>query len=243
MLEKATGFVLKQIKYSDNSRIVSIFTKEFGKKDFIVFFGKSKNSKAKLKLLQPLFKLNIVFYTKTKGSLHKIKSLQIAEVFNGIHSDVAKFPAVFLIAEILNKILHTDFQDVRLFDFLDNSLKVLDLTSGINENFNLVFLTKLTKFLGFEPQNNFSMETPYFNLSEGRFVAAFDSINCLDRESSRLFSRLLDYGFEDLDKLYAASQPERSQLLRSVLKFYEIHTEKNLNSNNVLLEFFSYFSH
>jgi DNA repair protein RecO (recombination protein O) len=64
MLHKTRGIVFRFTKYGESSIIVTIFTELFGIQTYIVNGIRSKNSKGKIALFQPLTLLDLVVYYK-----------------------------------------------------------------------------------------------------------------------------------------------------------------------------------
>ncbi len=222
-METTSGIFLKQIKYQDNVRILTIFTRKFGKLSFMLYFGNSKKSLAKIKILQPLYLLNITFKYRTNFNIHRIHEIALQKPYTTIPYSVKKTAIAFLLAEILDKVIFEHYVDEKLYSFLVNSFEFFDLNDKGTQYFHLLFLVKLTKFLGFYPENNFSSSYPFFNYKEGKFMADY-SVFSYNKADSELFNKLLSSDFSDLAS-FSCSITERRNLLDSILKFYSYHIE------------------
>jgi len=235
MIRKTQGIVLRQHPYADNKRIVNIFTREAGKKSFVVYNSSSKN---KMGFYQLLFVLNLEFQEKQNKTIHTIKEVSISRPYSSIPYTPEKTSIVFFIAEILNKIIDEGFVDERFFDFVVNSMYLLD-ESEKPANFHIAFMSALSIFLGIMPEFNFSAEDKFFDIREGCFVSTYTKGYCMDEYTSAKFNHILDLGMTDFDKV-SLNQNERNILLSKLIGFYAFNFNgfNNLKSVEVLNEVF-----
>ena len=70
--------------------------------------------------------LNLEFQEKQNKTIHTIKEVSISRPYSSIPYTPEKTSIVFFIAEILNKIIDEGFVDERFFDFVVNSMYLLD---------------------------------------------------------------------------------------------------------------------
>ena len=59
MLATTEGIVLHLIKYRESSVITTIYTRDFGRQSYLINAARSKKSKNKASLLQPLFLVDL----------------------------------------------------------------------------------------------------------------------------------------------------------------------------------------
>ena len=104
MIQKTEGIVLRFHKYSDNKRIVNIYTRSSGKKSFTVYHS-AKSKKVKVNLFQPFFILNLEFNEKNSRKIGYIKEAAISIPFQSIPYEPEKTTIVFFLTEILSKII------------------------------------------------------------------------------------------------------------------------------------------
>ncbi|MDD5570906.1 MAG: DNA repair protein RecO [Bacteroidales bacterium] len=240
MLFKTKGIVLRYISYGESSIIVKIYTEAFGLKSYIVKGVKSRKAKFKANLFQPLTLLDLIVYNKTKSHIQNIKDARISHTFKTINADINKASVLLFISEILNKSIREEEKNEHLFDFIYNSVILLDNTSDNVSHFHLVFMMLLTKHLGFFPQNNFSDKNKYFNLREGIFTEnELIAANYISPADSGYFSKLISTSFEDL-KTLKFEKLKKKKLLENIIRFYELHLEsfKNIKSAGVLQSVF-----
>lgn len=152
MLHKTKGVVFRFTRYGESSIIVNIFTAQFGLQGYIVKGVRSKASKGKIALFQPLTLLDLVVYHRENANLMHIREAKCIYLYQRISSDVRKTTIALFINEVLNKGVKDQSHAAELCDFLISSLIVLD-QSDKAENFHLVFLVQLSRWLGFQPQS------------------------------------------------------------------------------------------
>jgi len=240
MLEKTKGIVLHSLKYSENSLILIVYTEEFGRQSYMLSGIHSKKSGTK-KLVQPLSLLSIEVYYKSSRELQKIKEYKSLSTLSGIHSSIAKTTIGLFIAEILYRTIKEEEKNTNLFDFLVNSIQYLDLSDKGVENFHLVFLIQLSKFLGFFPHDNYDTYHTYFNVLHGSFTTFTENDkNLLNENESLWMKKIINMSYSDLQQLEIAGSM-RSLILEKLILYFQIHCEGlgQVKSHKILQEVFS----
>jgi DNA repair protein RecO (recombination protein O) len=240
MLQKTRGIILHSIKYGDSGMITSVYTEQYGRLSFISQGIRSKKSLVKGSYLQSLFLVEIEFYYKPGRDLQRMKEIKNLIPFASLPFEITKSTQAIFIAEILNKVLREEESQVALFEYLFNSIRLLDMLEEGIANFYLVFLVQFSRFLGFGPTNNFSEETPYYDMMAGIFVALPPGHpQYLNKEESTVFSRLLTMTFQNLTELTLEKSIRRS-LPERLVEYFSIHTGTNLNikSLDIIREIF-----
>ena len=223
MLNKTRGIILHQIKYTDSSKIVNVYTEKFGRQDFIISESKSKKTKSKHNVLQALFLVEIDAYFKNSRQLQRIKEIKNIYPFKTIPYNISKSTIAQFIAEILYKSLQPDDINENLFNFLFQSIKLLDEEIKGVANFHLFLLVHLTKFLGFFPSGQYSEEAAFFDLLEGRFVMLPPIHNkFINQQNSSFFYEILNLSFDKLYKIQISNKI-RTQLLDNIIEYYQLH--------------------
>lgn len=223
MLQKTRGIVLHRIKYSDSSVIVYIYTEKSGRQAFLVRGARRKKSHIKINLFQPLYALDLEIYYNPKRELQSIKEYNIITPFVSIPYSIQKSTIALFLGEMLYRFLLEEEANSPLFEYLLNSIRYLDNTEKSVSNFHLLFLIQLTKYLGFNPNDNFSEQTPVLDLKNGVFVQAIPNhTNYLNLKESRLFYNLQSTSFEKTN-LLKLSSASRTNLLARIIEFYKLH--------------------
>lgn len=188
----SSGIVLKTVKYGETSVISTIYTSTFGIQTYIVKgIRKSKNGQAHL--YQPGSLLDMQVYHNDMKNLQFVKECKWKVVYNHIFTNVTKNAIVQLMMEVVQKSLQDEEQNEPLFDFIENRLLLLDTSdSNITADIPVKFMAHLPLHLGFQIQNNYSDEDPYFSPSEGKFISS-ESGNYveLDKKINAALSQIL----------------------------------------------------
>jgi len=224
MLHKTRAIILACVKYGDTSLIVHAYTEKFGRQSYMIKGGRSKKSRTKLNLFQPLFLLDMNVSHRDGKNLQMIKEAQFSETTLHLNFDAHKNPLVLFLAEVLSKVLKEEECDTQLFDFLAHHITYLLQVDEIPRAYHLNFLLNLTRFLGFYPHDNWSELNLFFDLDNAVFVSLENRhAHCLDRNVSYSFHQLLQTQLSLLDQIDLSSE-ELKLLLRGILNIYALHS-------------------
>ena len=235
------GIVLHFIKYGESSVIATVFTREFGRQSYMVNASRSRKSKNKASLLQPLFLIDIEAYQKKTSNIQRIKEIKSNQNFQNIPFDITKSTQAIFLAEMLYKTIHEQESYPELYDFIKNALLYFDLLEEGWANFHLYFLFRLTEYMGFMPDMNKDSFEAWFDLRKGAVVPFEPShplfANKELTEKLILLSKLKINGLAQL-KL---NRHMRDDLLLILLDYYQLHFEDlgEVKSLKVLKEIFS----
>jgi DNA repair protein RecO (recombination protein O) len=241
MLNKTKGIVLHYIKYGDSSIIAYIYTDIFGRQAFMVNGVRSKKSVIRLNQFQPLSILELDVYYKPNRDIQRIKDLRISRMLHTVHNNIVKSSVAIFIAEILYKTLKEVEPNKPLFDFIYNSVQVLDLKDDGIENYHLAFLLMLSRYLGIFPvvENSGIIEFDGMEqqalLKNDRGLSLF-----LSEEEKMALTDLHKYSFNNLEKIKMGNNV-RSSLLEKFVAYFKLHLEGigTIKSLAVLKEVFS----
>jgi len=240
MLTKTEGVILKSIKYNDNSNIVTIFTKDFGRLTFFVRFSNSKKSNQTKQIIQPCYIVSINFDYNQSKDIQNIKEIELKNIYFDIPFNFAKTSIVMMISEILFQSIKHQNNDLELYNFLTESLTFLDIEKIEYLNFHLIFLINLSSYLGFSPENNFSKTNCFFDLKNGIFIDYKAGDNVINEKDSYFFYLIL-VNESFFNKHLILNNSERRILLQKIIDFYSYHVEdlSKLKSLNILQQVFS----
>lgn len=223
MLHKTKGIILHTINYSETSLIVKIISPDFGVKSYIVKGVRSKKSKFKATIFQPFALVDMVVSNTDKAELQRISEINILYPYVDIPYNIIKSSIVLFLNEIVYKAIKEQHSDENLFEYLKNSLQVLDLKHENCSNFHVFFMIQLSRYLGFFPQGNYSLSTSVFDLQEGSFVGhSPHHPHYLNAIQSKLFWDLLNAQYDIIHQL-EIDKNQRKQLLQALIKYYQLH--------------------
>lgn len=242
MLHKTRAISLHTIKYSDNSIIVNLYTEKFGRQSYMLKGVYGKKSPIRANLFAPLNLLELEVYHKPGGTLNKLKEAANNPAFVSIPFDPLKISISFFLAEVLYKVFQEETPNDSLFQFVFNAIQILDMESNKQiANFHLAFLMGLSKYAGFFPENNFSVNTNIFDLINGQFV---DFIpyhgHYISQEHSYNWSKLLSSNFNSAADIKMEKE-SRGFLLEKMIEYYRLHIAgmSNLKSFQVIKDVFN----
>ena len=242
MHHKTKGIVLSIIDYNDKYMLSRIFTSQFGLVTYMVPKSKGKNTKIKRNMFSLLAVLDMEVNHQTTRGIQRIKECRTELRLDSISCDISKMSIVFFIAEFLSKVLKEETGDSPqpLFNYLRNSIEILDATEKGVANFHLVFMLKLTHFLGFYPNLENYTKNAYFDLMNGEFSLRQPLHNhYISREESFMLSRLARITFENM-RHFRFSGTDRTNVINRMLEYYRIHTHdfSHMKTLDVLHELF-----
>lgn len=240
MIVKTRGIVLHYTKYSDSSAIVNVFTHQAGRQSYMVR-GLNKGRKAvRNAMFQPLMILDIEGSHSSKREVQNLKNCTLGYVPSATSFNFAKSSLAIFLAEVLNSTLHEDAPDHSLYEFVESSIICLDQTENGTANFHIMFLAKLTRFLGIGPSVPETGSNVVFDLTNGVFGQVPPaSGEYASQTTSNLLARFLATPFPDLGSIKMGKE-ERRDLLSILLKYYSLHVPgfRKINSTAILYDLF-----
>lgn len=224
MLQKCRGIVLNTINYSENSVVLKCYTDLFGMQSYLINGVKGKKGAIKPSHLLPLSLLELEVYHQQNKNLQRIKELRCIPVLSHLHFELHKSTLALFMAELLTKSLREEDQiDAQMFGFLFHSVQIADLTQGSLRNFPVYFMVQLSKYLGFFPKANYSLEAPVFSLQEGVFVSdAPNSSDYCKGPLAGVLAQFIDINFEEI-QLVELPANLRRELLNKMIRYYQLH--------------------
>lgn len=203
--------------------IVDVFTRQYGRLSFIVSMPKTAKSKMKKQFFQPLSLLEIEADIRQKVQLQKLKDVRLASPFTSIPFHPHKLSMALFLAEFLYHALRSEQRNELLYDYVESSIQWLDGQDSQFANFHLVFLMRMSRFLGFYPNLDNYKAGDYFDLRESVFLPSppvhRDFLFPEEAEKVQLMMRM---DFPTMH-LFQMSHGERNRLLEVSLLYYRLH--------------------
>ncbi len=240
MLQKTTGIVLHTLRYNDTSNIVAIYTGQLGRISFLVRTGRSRRSLVKAAIFQPLNLVEIEMDYRNTSDLQRIKEAKISYPFRSIPYDPVKTAIGFYLAEFLYRAIREEAENFPLYSYLEHSIRWLDECGENYANFHLVFLLRLSRFLGLYPNLDNYREGDYFDLLNGCFTPTQPThASFIPAEEAGRFYQLMRMNYETMH-LFKMNHAERNRCLEVINAYYRLHLPDfpQLKSHAVLQELF-----
>lgn len=223
MLTKTQAIVLHSLKYGESRLIVDMFTRTFGRQSFIVSIPKTSKGKIKKQFFQPLTLLEIETDIRPKLQLQKLNDVRLLTPFASIPFEPDKLAISLFVAEFLYFALRSEQRNELLYDYLEYSIMWLDGQQVNFANFHIVFLLRLTRFLGFYPNMDDYEDGDYFDLRESEFMrnppVHRDFLHPEEAQKVQLMMRM---DFPTMH-LFRMSHNDRNRLLEISIKYYRLH--------------------
>jgi len=239
MLTSTSGIILKSIKYGDNSLIITIYTKLYGKLTFFVRIN-GKKIKNQKQILQSGFIVEIDFSYNQNKEFQHINNFSINEIYLSIPYNIVKSSIILVLSEILNLVLKSEHQDESLFYYISEAYKNLDNSEIDYVNFHLFFLLKLSDYLGFSPDRNYSETNCFFDIVNGKFINSKLNEFVLDQKYSKFINSILSANSLN-NNILSLNNIERTILFQNIITYFSVHIENlsEIKSLKVLHDIFS----
>lgn len=223
MLFKTRGVALSFIKYKESSIIARIFTEAFGMQSYIVNSVRSKSTKTKIALFQPLTILDLVVYHNKRKEINRISEIKCSFTFHTIPFNIRKTSIALFLTELLNQTLYDEGENEELFDFIHESIITFDGFQQAYENFHIQFMLLLSKYLGIKPESarDMLLEVGHLRLYDKEFLEKVDFF---------IRSDFTDY--QKIDKSV------RNEILLLIIDYFRFHYDsiREFKSIHVLKE-------
>ena len=241
MYQKVIGIVLRTLKYNDASNIVDIYTERNGRASFLVKIPRSRKSGVRSVLFQALSLVELEAEIRPNSSLHRIREAKSLYPFSSLPYHPYKSSIAMFLAEFLCRALKEEDANESLFAYLLHSIRWLD---GCGErsfaNFHLVFLMRLSRFLGVYPNVDNYTSGCYFDMINACFTPLLPkSGSYLEPEEASRIRLLLRMNYETMH-LFGMTRVERNRCLSVINDYYRLHLPDfpTLKSLDVLKELF-----
>ena len=237
---KAEGIVLRSMVYRETSKIVTLFTKEFGKVKVIAKGARKPKSKFGASL-EPLTRTQIVFYRKERGGLYTLSEGDVMDSYSNLRRSLLAFSWGSVVLEFLDRANPYESANPRLYLLSRTTLKELNQTKRKNSLSTLVsaFLTKALGLLGYLPHLERCLVCRKEPKGRVRFSVARGGVCCLScaseedlpigRDTLKLLQSFERWILGSVTKL-SISPKSRKELNEILDRFIAYYLENKLSS-------------
>ena len=238
MNNRTRAIILHTTEYSGTSLIVKAYTEEFGSQSYIISGVRKVRSKYSMNLFQPLSLVEIISVNKRNSDLGRITEISWSPPFTTIPFEMKKSSIAIFLSEVLYRSIKEEERNSTMFNFLHNSIQILDTHHGDCSKFHLAFMVKLLKYLGIHPHGTFVKGSSYFDLREGVFTSQLPiHPEVVGQVNSGILNEFIQNNLtEDLNT--KISRIQQKELLESLIMYYELHQThgSRIKSHEVLHE-------
>lgn len=241
MIVSTEAVVLKSMRYRETSKIVTLYTRRYGKLKVIAKGARQPKSKFG-GLLEPITHVTAIFYRRENRDLHTLSQVDLQNGFFRIHADLDKLAAGLAVLDLANVVFHDEEENAPAFGLLTETLRVLDAAAAGPRPILLAFEVRLAALLGFQPQfrscgvcgrdlpSNGPEEAVMFDVAGGGFLCD----RCEQKRTKKLkvsrraqttLQALMTHPLDRVANLSLGSDLERElgELLSSYLRFHVGH--------------------
>ena len=149
---RTKAFFLKEKEYGEDSKIFDVFTKNFGK---IKVFGKAiRKVKSKLRAGTEIFSVSEIEFIQ--GKIHKtLTDVVLIDKFENLKIN-NKFQIVSKISKDLEKLVHGEEKDNKIWELLEKTFRRLNTNAKISDwQLKIIyyfFFYNLISILGYKPE-------------------------------------------------------------------------------------------
>jgi DNA repair protein RecO (recombination protein O) len=149
---KASAIVLKSINLRESSRIITLYSNEFGKMKVVakgILLPKSRLSGN----LENFSQVNVVFYKRENVELYTLSQADLVNPFYKICLDLDRFTIASTGMELLDKLVSWEEPSPKVFDLSLDFLSQIESTGANNlKKVLLAYVLKLVTILGYKPK-------------------------------------------------------------------------------------------
>lgn len=173
--------------------------------------------------------------------MHFMRDARLLVAYSKIPFDPLRATIGLYLAEFLDKVLRGEEKNKPLFAYLLHSFQWLDCAERGIANFHLVFLMRLSLFLGIYPNTEDYHEGNYFDMRSSCFVERMpDHPHFLKPAEAERFGVLMRMRYETMH-LFPFERGQRTYCLELLTEYYRLHVSDfpPLKSLEILQEVFS----
>lgn len=242
MYESVECIALRTIVYNDTKAIVTAWSRQRGRLSLQVPAGTGHEARRRRALMMPLGLFEGCVDFRTGRDIFTIRDVRPLRVHTDIACDPAKGLVAMFLGEVLERVLRTSANDPLLTDFIFSAVEILEAirTPRGTANFTPVFLVKLMRFLGIEPDWGSYTPGAVFDTAEGLFrTTPPQTHRWLPADESAVAALLGRMGWNVLERM-AMSRDTRRCALQRLIEFYTLHGYPlaNIRSLDIAMEVF-----
>lgn len=160
MIVKTDAIVLNSMRFGDTSKIVWVYTKEYGKVSIIAKGAVSLKNKYGGSL-EPLSYISLIFYKKYNiNTLQTLKETDLIIPFNNIFANYIGLICGRICCEFLKNTQPDNLQSIEIFELTKDYLILLNKNIYNEFVLSTIFLFRLAEYTGFNVDFSFIEDLP-----------------------------------------------------------------------------------
>lgn len=225
MYENVECMALRTVAYDDSRSIVTVWTRQRGRVSLMVPAGTGREARRRRALMMPLGLFEGCVDFRPGREIFSIRDVRPISVHTDIACDPAKGLVAIFLGEILERVLRVSAADSVLTDFIFGATDILETIGSARgtANFAPVFMSKLMRFLGIEPDWDSYAPEYVFDMVDGRFrvlpPTAHRWLPAGEAAEAMLLSRI---SWATIERV-SLSRESRRCMLRRLIEYYTLH--------------------
>ncbi len=143
MIVETEAIVLHSMNLGDTSKIVTLYSKKFGKIKVVAKGARNPKKNSFGSSLEPMSHTSVVFYKKESRDLHLLSKSEIVTPMNGIQARPESLLTGLALVEVVTMVMHGENEHPALFDELLRSLAAVNSARSNVTNVLPAFLIRL----------------------------------------------------------------------------------------------------
>lgn len=245
---KTEGIVLKEIRYKDTSKILSVYTKKYGKIS-VMARGAYKPKSQMIASTQPFCYNEYSFHNGR--NFYYINQADILDSFYSIREKIERVAYGHYLLELVDKSIPEEQENEKIFDLLIKGLSVLSALDDNYLKFIIAYELKFISFLGYKPHLDRCVTCKSTEINSAKFSILEGGLICeecfpMDYHASRINTEIYKcmYGlmYSPLDKIDQVEVDEdilyqvHKLMISYILHNIEVKKFNSLSMINELIE-------
>ncbi|MEJ2544108.1 MAG: DNA repair protein RecO [Calditrichaceae bacterium] len=237
-LLKSEAIIIDSIRWKDTSKIVTIFSREYGIIK-VIARGVYRSKSTFAGKLESLNRVEIVVNSRTTRSLQILTDVDVIDSYNAIRPDLQRLPYALAILELIRQVIRESHSDTIFYDFVIVLLDALKSTKTPAVIF-IYFLLKLISFLGFKPnfdncqvcEKEALSDISYFSMEKGSILCndcteGTDILRKIKLDDMVFLRKLQNYPHRKIDEFQVKDCPAQ-YFIHLLIDYLNFHTETNI---------------
>ena len=150
MITKTEAVVLKSMNYRDSSKIVTFYTRRYGKIKCIAKGARQLKSKFGAGL-EPITNVSLVLYKKEHRDLQLVSQCDAIKTYKSIHGELERMAVALAVLELVNYLAHDEEGNDALYNLLVDTLDEIERATKNVLNLFFAFEIRCASLFGFAP--------------------------------------------------------------------------------------------
>jgi DNA repair protein RecO (recombination protein O) len=203
--------------------IIDLLTQSDGRVSIVTHIPKTQRGKLKKQYFQPMNILDVEIDLRPRTQLQHLRDARLAVPFSSIPFHPHKLSIALFLAEFIYYSTRDEQRNEALFAYLEHSILWLDGCTEGFANFHLVFMMRMSRFIGFFPYIEDYQEGDYFDMRAASFTAhAPLHPDFLNRDDSSRINTLMRMNYESMH-LFKMSHDDRNRIIDVIITYYRLH--------------------